>query len=95
MSDKEAVEEDKSVVFEFELNKKFSSSDQFKCTFNGRRIEVKFSKKYALQAADNNVCQFIYVKNIRLEDEGTNGDEINGTRTSARLIVKCKNLFDL
>ena len=90
MSDKEAVEEDKSVVFEFELNKKLSSSDQFKCTFNGRRIEVEDSKKYALQAADNNMCQFI-VKNIRLEDEGTYGAEINGTRTSASLIVKGKN----
>lgn len=79
------MEEDAEAFFEIECSKKIQSSDEFRWTLNGRRIDTDDLRKYRLDT-DGKHCKLI-IKNIRLEDEGTYNVEVNGSRSSAFLTV--------
>lgn len=86
LEDKKAVENDEKCVFEIEMTKKIQPKDEIHWTFNGRKIDADIdSRRYEIQK-DNKISRLV-IKNVVLEDEGSYSVEINGSRSSANLVV--------
>jgi hypothetical protein len=74
--------------FEVELSGKIKPSDEIKWNFNGKKIDFNNSLKYEMESTKN-TCKLI-IKKIKLDDDGSYGIEVNGSRTNANLTVNGK-----